>query len=113
MTSFDLLSPRRLSRSDKLQNFNRPCSLSSACYKLCDFLKPWLKLFAYLKYLFTPKCENTFAIQFEIVRMEKKKGNISRKKKPKTSDKESIAELKKKIQHQKDALNKIIKKYSK
>jgi len=29
------------------------------------------------------------------------------------SDKESIADLKKKIQHQKDALNKIIKTYSK
>jgi len=45
--------------------------------------------------------------------MEKKKRNITTKKKPKPSDKESIADLKKKIQHQKDALNKIIKTYSK
>ena len=45
--------------------------------------------------------------------MEKKKRNISPKKKSKPSEKESIEDLKKKIQHQKDALNKIIKKYSK
>jgi len=45
--------------------------------------------------------------------MEKKKRNIAPKKKPKSSEKDSIAALKKKIQLQKDALNKIIKTYSK
>ena len=45
--------------------------------------------------------------------MEKKKRNIAKKKKPKPSEKDSIAELKEKIKHQKDALNKIIKTYSK
>ena len=45
--------------------------------------------------------------------MEKKKRNIARKNKPKPTEKESIAELKEKIKHQKDALNKIIKNYSK
>ena len=45
--------------------------------------------------------------------MEKKKRNIAGKKKPKQSEKDSIAEMKEKIKHQKDALNKIIKKYSK
>ena len=45
--------------------------------------------------------------------MEKKKRNIAKNKKPKPSERESIEELKKKIKHQKDALNKIIKKYSK
>ncbi len=45
--------------------------------------------------------------------MEKKVRNIAKKKKPKQSEKDSIAELKKKIKHQKDALNKIIKTFSK
>jgi len=45
--------------------------------------------------------------------MEKKKRNIVPKKKPKPSDKDSIAALKEKIKHQRDALNKIIKTYSK
>jgi len=45
--------------------------------------------------------------------MEKKKRNMNPKKKSNPSDKESIEDLKKKIQHQKDALNKIIKRYSK
>jgi len=45
--------------------------------------------------------------------MEKKKKNIASKRKPKPSEKDSIAALKKKIQLQKDALNKIIKTYSK
>lgn len=45
--------------------------------------------------------------------MEKKKGNIRKKENPKKPEKDSIAELKKKIKHQKDALNKIIKTYSK
>jgi len=45
--------------------------------------------------------------------MEKKKGNTTKKKKAKSSDRDSIAELKKKVKHQKDALNKIIKTYSK
>jgi hypothetical protein len=45
--------------------------------------------------------------------MEKMKRNRSLKKKARPSDEESIEELKKKIQHQKDALNKIIKTYSK
>ena len=44
--------------------------------------------------------------------MEKKKKNIIVRKTGKKPDKESIAELKEKIKHQKDALNKIIKKYS-
>jgi hypothetical protein len=46
--------------------------------------------------------------------MEKEKKNMRTKKKARSPDKkDSIAELKKKIQHQKDALNKIIKTYSK
>ncbi|MCF6170736.1 MAG: hypothetical protein L3J66_07165 [Bacteroidales bacterium] len=45
--------------------------------------------------------------------MKKKKRNIAKKKKQKLSEKESIAALKEKIKHQKDALNKIIKTYSK
>ncbi|MEA3445141.1 MAG: hypothetical protein U9R19_10500 [Bacteroidota bacterium] len=45
--------------------------------------------------------------------MEKKAKNTAKKKKPKKSEKDSIAELKNKIKHQKDALNKIIKTYSK
>jgi CHASE3 domain sensor protein len=44
--------------------------------------------------------------------MEKKKKYMNPKKKTRPSDKESIEDLKKKIQHQKDALNKIIKSYS-
>ena len=44
--------------------------------------------------------------------MEKKKREMIRKQKPKPTEEESIAELKEKIQIQKDALNKIIKKYS-
>jgi len=44
--------------------------------------------------------------------MEKKKKHIAKKKKPKSTEEESIAELKEKIRHQKDALNKIIEKYS-
>lgn len=46
--------------------------------------------------------------------MEKKtKRTTTRKKKAKPLKKDEIAELKKKIEHQKDALNKIIKTYSK
>ena len=44
--------------------------------------------------------------------MTKRKRNSSKKKRPKPSEEESIAELKEKIKHQKDALNKIIEKYS-
>jgi hypothetical protein len=44
--------------------------------------------------------------------MEKKKRHITKKKKSKSTKEESIAELKEKIRHQKDALNKIIEKYS-
>ena len=53
-------------------------------------------------------------MQFDIIpAMEKKDKNTAKKKKLEQSEKDSIAELKKKIKHQKDALNKIIKKYSK
>lgn len=46
--------------------------------------------------------------------MDKKTKNQTKIKKRKSSDdKESIAALKEKIKHQKDALNKIIKTYSK
>ena len=45
--------------------------------------------------------------------MGKEVKNIVKKKKPKKSEKDSIAELKDKLKHQKDALNKIIKTYSK
>jgi len=45
--------------------------------------------------------------------MKKKKKNMTPNKKTSPLDKESIEELKKKIQHQKDALNKILKNYSK
>jgi len=45
--------------------------------------------------------------------MEKKKKNMTPNKKTNSSEKESIEKLKKKIQHQKDALNKIIKNYTK
>jgi CHASE3 domain sensor protein len=45
--------------------------------------------------------------------MERKKKNISPGKKAEPSEKESIEDLKKKIQQQKNALNKIIKNYSK
>jgi hypothetical protein len=45
--------------------------------------------------------------------MEKTKRNTTKKKKPKTKEKDSIAILKENIQHQRDALNKIIKTYSK
>jgi hypothetical protein len=45
--------------------------------------------------------------------MEKKRRNIAKKKKPKPSEKESLEAWKEKIKHQKDALNKIIKTYSK
>jgi len=45
--------------------------------------------------------------------MDKKKKNIAKKKKPRPSEKDSITELKEKIKHQKDALTKIIKTYSK
>ena len=44
--------------------------------------------------------------------MEKKKKNISGKKKRRQNEEDDIAALKEKIRHQKDALNKIIKKYS-
>lgn len=46
--------------------------------------------------------------------MTKKGKDITKKKKRKIKEKEeeSIEELKTKIKHQKDALNKIIKKYS-
>jgi len=44
--------------------------------------------------------------------MEKKKKNITHKKKRKQEDEDDIAALKEKIKHQKDALNKIINKYS-
>ena len=43
--------------------------------------------------------------------MTNKKRN-TKKKKPKPSEENSIEELKEKIKHQKDALNKIIEKYS-
>ncbi len=47
--------------------------------------------------------------------MQRKDQNTVKKKKTKKKESEvdSISELKKKIKHQKDALNKIIKKYSK
>ncbi len=55
--------------------------------------------------------------QFKIEdnRMQRKDQNTVKKKKTKKKESEvdSISELKKKIKHQKDALNKIIKKYSK
>ncbi len=44
--------------------------------------------------------------------MEKKKQKMIRKQKPKPSEEETIEELKEKIEIQKHALNKIIKKYS-
>ena len=44
--------------------------------------------------------------------MGKKVKNIIKKKKPKKSDKDSISDLKEKLKHQRDALNKIIKTYS-
>jgi len=44
--------------------------------------------------------------------MKKKVKNTTKRKKTQ-SEEETIAELKKKIKHQKDALHKIIKKYSK
>ena len=45
--------------------------------------------------------------------MQKKDQYVAKKKKIGKSEADSISELKKKIKHQKDALNKIIKKYSK
>ncbi len=45
--------------------------------------------------------------------MKKKVKNIAKKKKPKQSENDSIEELINKIKHQKDALNKIINKFSK
>ena len=45
--------------------------------------------------------------------MKKKAENIAKTKKSKKAGKDPITELKKKIKHQEDALNKIIKKYSK
>jgi len=44
--------------------------------------------------------------------MGKKVKKVVTKKKLKKSEKDSIAELKDKLKHQKDALNKIIKTYS-
>jgi len=44
--------------------------------------------------------------------MTKKRKYTTRKKKQDALEEESIEELKAKIKHQKDALNKIIKKYS-
>jgi len=46
--------------------------------------------------------------------MQKKDQHTAKQKKTKkkVSETDSISELKKKIKHQKDALNKIIKKYS-
>ncbi len=44
--------------------------------------------------------------------MKKKSKNIHAKKKQKQNEEDDIATLKEKIRHQKDALNKIIKKYS-
>ncbi len=41
--------------------------------------------------------------------MKKKVKNIAKKKKPKQSENDSIAELKKKIKQQRSALNKILK----
>ena len=45
--------------------------------------------------------------------MEKKKRNIVKKKNAKKTEKDLLAELKQKMKYQKDALNKIIKTYSK
>jgi len=44
--------------------------------------------------------------------MEKKNKNILQTKKRKQNEEDDIAALKEKLKHQKDALNKILKKYS-
>jgi hypothetical protein len=65
----------------------------------------------------SPYSQNTFAgvIHQKLTstgKMAKKAKYTTRKKKSEPKEEESLEELKAKIKHQKDALNKIIKKYS-